>query len=199
MECRTLASFRKWPDLTWRRFGHLIVERRAIKAEEPTDRYRSDWCRWWICRCDCGNTRAVNTKRLCSAKSRVTGCGCMGKKKAFGEAAKWQFFTMVRANAKRRKKSFSLTLEEFLRLTGASCVYCGIEWSSEYPTAKRFNGIYRHNGIDRIDSKIGYVADNCTTACATCNYAKAEMTIKEFSAWIERVHRNFVKPVLAIE
>lgn len=185
---RTLQSYRIYPDITGRRFGHLLVMRLATKDEKPKDRYKHDSTRWWIARCDCGKTRAVPTGRLTNGS--VKGCGCFGKKKGFGEAAKWQVFKMKMANANERGKSFTITFEEFLAITGSPCAYCGVVWSSEWPSAKRFNGTYRHNGIDRIDSSRGYETGNVAACCSTCNSAKGTKTIPEFKAWISRVHKH---------
>jgi hypothetical protein len=67
--------------------------------------------------------------------------------------------------AKQRNLSFSLTLEEFEKLTSAPCTYCG-----ESPGM----------GIDRKDNRIGYVISNCVAACSECNFMKRAMLEHKF-------------------
>jgi hypothetical protein len=62
----------KWRllNLKGKRFGRLVAVRRCEKEYKTT-------CRWWVCRCDCGNTvrLAVSTLRGGFTKS----CGCYKK------------------------------------------------------------------------------------------------------------------------
>ena len=76
--------------------------------------------------------------------------------------------------AKYRGIEHTLTEMEMLRLIKLQCSYCGAQ-----PNPL--------NGIDRIDNSRGYVEGNVITACSTCNYAKRDMTLEEFKAWILRV------------
>lgn len=50
----------------------------------------------------------------------------------------------------------------------------------------------KRNGIDRLDSSIGYVKTNVVSCCTKCNYAKHEMTIDEFKEWIKKIYINFI-------
>ena len=72
-----------------------------------------------------------------------------------------------RTSAKKRGHIFSLTKEEFWKLIKGECFYCG----------KSSN---KRNGIDRKDNNIGYVIENCVTACRKCNIMKGQMTYEEF-------------------
>ena len=109
-------------------------------------------------------------------------------KKPEGEAAKWAAFYLCRRSAERRGLTFAITLEDFLRLSGSSCSYCGIEWSVETcRTDKGMNGTYKRNGIDRQDSDIGYVLDNCVPCCWKCNRLKWEDSVEDLVAHAERI------------
>lgn len=59
-------------ELTGQRFGHLLVLKRL---EEKQDKYYL-----WLCKCDCGNTTKVDTRRL--VRGTITNCGCIPKKNA---------------------------------------------------------------------------------------------------------------------
>lgn len=45
-------------------------------------------------------------------------------------------------------------------------------------------------GIDRIDSKKGYVMSNCVSCCTTCNSMKLDLTFKDFFEHIELVNNR---------
>lgn len=46
---------------------------------------------------------------------------------------------------------------------------------------------FLYNGIDRVDSKKGYVAGNVVTCCRNCNQAKSDKSIDEFEEWAIRL------------
>lgn len=71
--------------------------------------------------------------------------------------------------AKKKKLDMELTREQFDALTSGRCVYC------DRPTT----GTHK-NGIDRIDSSVGYISGNCVTCCGQCNIAKKTLTKEEF-------------------
>lgn len=68
-------------------------------------------------------------------------------------------------SAKHRKIDFSLTSEQVFDILDENCFYCGQEKS---------------NGIDRIDSSIGYVTTNSIPCCSMCNYMKKDFTQEDF-------------------
>lgn len=186
-------------NLTGKSYGHLTVIGPTDK-KHPT-KYRHDKARWWSVKCRCGTETEYPGKRL--KRGEIISCGCMaGTTKELGESAKWASYCWTRINAKRRKIPFLLTLEQYLSLTGSPCSYCGIAWSTQFPNYKRkdgqdkFHGAYKRNGIDRVDSSVGYIIVNCVPCCKTCNYAKAQMSLSQFRDWVYRVYHHF-EPVHA--
>lgn len=83
----------------------------------------------------------------------------------------------IRAKARGRKLEWSLDLLDAYKLIVAPCHYCGAE--ANWPKSR--------NGIDRVDNSIGYVQDNCVTACFTCNSAKGTKSQSEFYEWVDRI------------
>jgi hypothetical protein len=81
--------------------------------------------------------------------------------------------------AKQRNKEFELIFEEFSEIINKNCIYCGQE-----PL----------NGIDRFDSSIGYIKENCVPCCTKCNNAKHDMTIEEFKTHIAKIYSFLYKP-----
>ncbi|MDA3855349.1 MAG: hypothetical protein PF569_03760 [Candidatus Woesearchaeota archaeon] len=80
------------------------------------------------------------------------------------------------------------------------CKYCGLKHSkeiedrlSERKTDKRLSDhILKCNGVDRVDSKVGYTKENSVACCKYCNFAKHTMSEDDFYKWIRRVYEfNF--------
>ena len=63
-------------------------------------------------------------------------------------------------SAETRRLDFPLTKEEFILIVSIPCYYCGIIQPKGF------------NGIDRLDSTIGYSLDNCKSCCEMCNMMK---------------------------
>ena len=93
-------------------------------------------------------------------------------------------------SAKKRRLEFKITIDQFKNIILKNCTYCGIKPSQIHKKIGT-NGELKYNGIDRIDSKLGYVSNNLTPCCKTCNYAKRQMSKKEFYNWIERVYNTY--------
>lgn len=85
-------------------------------------------------------------------------------------------YMVYQRNSENRNLSFDISEEEFIEISQLPCVYCG-EYSDTY------NG-ERFNGIDRIDSNIGYQKDNCVPCCATCNRMKMDDSITD---WVNKM------------
>lgn len=162
----------------------------------------------WKCKCICGNIKVILGGSLISG--RTQSCGCMKSYPNYGNRKTTAFDTSIKAlfNATRQtargKKAmqccFKLSLKQFTEIILKNCNYCGIEPSKRYNVYITMTGNYRVgnrdwadsgwikvNGIDRIDSKHGYTLENCVPCCKTCNFAKNDLTIDEFNAWIKRI------------
>lgn len=73
-------------------------------------------------------------------------------------------FNTYKKRARDAGLEFSLSKEDFFRLLGKACVYCG----------------QLAMGVDRLNNLIGYRKDNCASCCGRCNKMKLDMTIEEF-------------------
>ena len=103
-----------------------------------------------------------------------------------GEAAFRALFKTYRYNAKTRGIAFLLSREQFRALTQQNCHYCGSEPLSVM-RGVTYNRDYVYNGVDRIDSALGYVPENCVPCCKFCNLAKAGGSYEDFVAYLNRV------------
>ena len=93
-------------------------------------------------------------------------------------------YRMYRKNAKRRGIQFDISIAEFRQLAVLNCTYCG-----EPPRMRKWvHQSIPINGIDRVDSSIGYEMKNCVTACSDCNKLKSNKPRDEFMELIGRIY-----------
>lgn len=78
--------------------------------------------------------------------------------------------------AQERNLDFSLTIEDFDRITKMPCYYCG-----DLPEDKFGN---KFTGIDRLDSSQGYIIDNVVPCCPICNRMKSNHDITD---WLQHL------------
>lgn len=174
-------------------YGRLLVVSRAVDTPDgrPT----------FTCQCTCGIKKVIRAGALRSGNTK--SCGCLHiewskkwapsmvrdyRQKPAGVSALRAAFCATRQSAKRRQLDFSFTLEEFKTISSCSCHYCDSPPSNLSKTA---GGVYTWNGVDRVDSKKGYVLENAVPCCKICNRAKGDMTLAEFERWIARVYKRY--------
>jgi len=131
---------------------------------------------------------------------KIVSCGCWAREsliagrniKSKGEASKRYLFNLYKGRAKNRDIEFSLSFDEFIALTNKICYYCGVE--PLFSVGKKgANGDYLYNGVDRVNSDLGYINTNSVTCCGRCNQAKNDLTENEFKSLIERIYFNYVQ------
>ncbi len=88
-------------------------------------------------------------------------------------------YNQYKTCAKKRKKSFDLTLEEFSTFWQKPCYYCGSEISNI--------------GIDRVDNKQGYSMQNIVPCCKMCNYMKNKHSVDVFVSQCKKIIKHFNK------
>lgn len=107
-------------------------------------------------------------------------------------------------NTNRKYKSWELSLDDFSKLIHSKCFYCGEEPSSDNiwnKSGKRTtqDEEFLSNGIDRIDSSIGYTKDNCVPCCKICNRMKSDLSLEDFRKHIIKLFKTFNKRSTTIE
>lgn len=171
-------------DLVGERFGHLVVMREAPQKIEKNGRKRVRW----YCNCDCGTKDVIADSNSLRCGSTIS-CGnkCKLKVKPNNYAAKNTVFLYYRNNAKKRNIPFLLSKEEVFQIIEQPCYFCGAIKSNIINTDTY---TYRYNGIDRINSNIGYNKNNIVACCKYCNRAKSDMSLDMFIEWIKKVARH---------
>jgi len=144
----------------------------------------------WGCVCDCGKYIVVTSNNIASGGTK--SCGCIKVEynrsrlqKSPEHKARKSIFNIYKRNAKLRNINFELNIDQVFELCQKECFYCKIPFSNEV-----FG--FKYNGIDRTDNSIGYVINNVTTCCRTCNQAKNNLSIDQFKEWIKRIYVNFL-------
>lgn len=100
--------------------------------------------------------------------------------------------------AELRGHSFNLTTDQFKNLIEKNCHYCGEKPQKSTNKILMTRGNineppFYYNGIDRINSNIGYEIDNCVPCCGVCNYMKNTMTTDMFFKQITKIYLKSLK------
>lgn len=156
-------------DLTDQRFGKLFVVR-PIKKKGFRGRI-------WLCLCDCGKECEIYGGHL-RARDR-TSCGC-GHEVNIEKTGCKILFSTTKRKCRILNRDFSLSLEEFSKLIKQNCSYCGNPPAQEIKRMKSKKTQIIYNGIDRVNSSLGYTIKNCVTCCKKCNRSKSDMPLKEW-------------------
>lgn len=146
----------------------------------------------WLFQCDCGNTVERPASRVASiAKTHRSSCGCYNPGKHIrvnpeGVVARRVAISHYRIRARKKGREFLLTDREIDDLFSGNCYYCGAS-PTNTTTAKGSLGSFTYNGIDRLNSSLGYITGNVVSCCPVCNRAKSDMLYEEFVSWARRV------------
>lgn len=160
----------------------------------------SDWNKkkaYYTFTCTCGKT-FIGTAQTIKFKVNqlkeigFTGCKvCTNshrRKSLTDEQLFHAVFGLYRNGANRRKSvPFQITLEEAIPLFKANCHYCGDAPENVVKIGKR---IVTYQGIDRIDSTLGYTSTNVVPCCKKCNYAKHVLSYTEFITHVKKIYEN---------
>lgn len=87
--------------------------------------------------------------------------------------------------AKRRNIEFKLTKKQIKEFLFKNCYYCGREPRNKAKLGRIKVKEILYHGIDRVNNDMGYVVENCVTACRMCNIAKNNYSLQEFQNWIK--------------
>lgn len=147
--------------------------------------------------CLCGKERTVRLYDIFYRKKlRCKECGwkSCGQYKLNNEAGLNKVFLVYKSGAKKRDIHFELDKQTFKELTTKNCTYCGSEprLMAFYNKPLDYHAQYTYNGIDRVNSDLGYTVDNCVTCCQTCNISKSIMTVEQFRNWITKIYNHYI-------
>jgi hypothetical protein len=136
----------------------------------------------WLCECKCGKKTSVRASNLHSGNT--TSCGCYHKKLMSKRPYEHNYNRLL-ASAKRRRWKCEITYDDFIQFTKIKqCYYCNdkIHWNKH--VIQHVSQSYK---IDRLDSKIGYVKNNCVVCCGKCNLMKGKLDKDEFISQCNKI------------
>ncbi len=179
MGCRAI-------DITGKRFGQLTVLSRkgSLKLGIGVRAL-------WLCECDCGGTKVAVGSYL--RRNRTKNCGghkhvrTHPNRKSAKVSARNRILARYKLNATTFNRTFTLSDDEFFSIATKACVYCGQVASS---CKKSAHETFFYNGIDRVDSSVGYEPGNVVSCCIMCNRAKRDYSYEDFKAWIARLIKH---------
>ena len=120
-------------------------------------------------------------------------CKCMGNNKTPTSDVIYNVsYNRYKQGALSRGFNFDLSKEDFKDLVSKNCTYCGSS-PSEISSLKRYNKTGTPiciNGIDRINSNLGYTKENCVSCCEFCNRIKLNYNLDFFYKHIEKIYNH---------
>ena len=163
-------------NLTNQKFGKLTVIKLLKKENEKNI---------WLCECDCGKYKEINTSIL--LKGIVKNCGCDKKLIPYGknhnnwggyEDISQRYWKTVKRGAKERNIEFNTTIEYvwnlFIKQEGV-CALTGqkLQFATRIYTDQTAS-------LDRIDSNKGYIENNLQWVHKDLNKMKLNKSDEEF-------------------
>jgi len=155
----------------------------------------------WVVLCSCGKQK-VFWKKFSLLKAKTCGCGTdsagFTAKQARSIKSRMQGY---KNGAKRRNFEWRLSYVDFVRISTQNCFYCNSKpskWDcmSNSPSLQKDSPNVVHkeyeilfNGIDRFDTKIGYIVENCVPCCKNCNRAKSDLQFEDFKEHIKTIYK----------
>jgi len=169
--------------------GKVFGRGTVVKYIEQT---KNGVSRWGL-KCECGKYYECVRTNLIGGHTK--SCGCLSddvRRSRFSRPPGINSFNALYNSYRIRGKEvggFDLTKEEFRSLTSSNCFYCGcVPKTSIQPF--RANGAYIFNGLDRVDSTVGYTKDNVVPCCTRCNFAKHRLTQTDFYKLIKTIYEH---------
>ena len=146
----------KFIDLTGERFGRLIVVARAENKKKRTA---------WLCRCDCGDEKAIRADDL--KRGKTVSCGCFHDEsaRAVNTTHGLRKDPLYDVLVKMKDRCYNQNANQYCDYGGRGISVCD-EWMGENGFVNFYrwavsHGYERGLCIDRINNDAGYSKNNC--------------------------------------
>lgn len=163
-------------------FGRLTV----TALSHVDERHR----RFYQCSCACGGAKVVQAGLLRSKNTR--SCGCLATESRAAQRRPndagviTQIILQYKRHARARGIEWYLTFADVDTLVRSPCFYCGNP-AGNLKRTKNLREGFPHNGIDRSDAALPYIAENVVPCCGSCNIAKGVMSRDVFLALVRAI------------
>jgi hypothetical protein len=151
---------------------------------------------WYSFKCKCGKLVILRKYSITNTKS----CGCYEGYEYKKRLKHDKYYSHIQEiyrsylrSAKLKVISFSLTIEQFKKLITSNCYYCNCSPNQKLPKHKWRLNNFKYIGIDRKNSKKGYIFSNVVSCCKLCNYAKHILSTLKFKKHIQKIYDYWIK------
>lgn len=99
-------------------------------------------------------------------------------------SALYNVFCSVKGKDKKLKRTFDLTMDFLLNLyqrQNKQCFYCKNTLNVKNYNKKHLDQV----SIDRKDSSLGHIKDNCVLTCLFCNFSKSNSSVDTFKLFLK--------------
>lgn len=152
----------------------------------------------WLCQCECGTKAKVIMSNLTTGKTKnCRKCADVKTGKASRSSSIWEsvFKRRISYRCTDRNIECTINVDDFKEIVEKPCYYCGKDPENifSYKKTKRSDGEeIKFNGVDRLNSKLGYTKKNSVSCCYVCNIMKNILTNDDFLSQVEKIY-NYQK------
>jgi hypothetical protein len=151
---------------------------------------------YWLCKCECGNTREYPTSIITGR--RIKSCGCIQQTQKYKEQHHcWNGYKgihgkrwyIIKNGAKKRGHKFDLNIKDAWKLyekQNRKCAISGVDIAFSNTISSLSDTTA---SLDRIDSTLGYTLDNVQWVHKEVNLMKQGMCMKQFLVWIKIIEK----------
>lgn len=154
------------------RFGTLVVSGQSVIKNKK---------KYYPCSCDCGSEKDYYAVNLRKGLAACQDCYFTRRRMCDTLRGPAQVMRSYKSHAKDAGRVFALDLSEVQSLISQPCTYCG------RVGANCLDSGYRYNGIDRVNSSLGYTSTNVVPCCWDCNRMKGKMSHADFMTHLARI------------
>ncbi|MCP6718871.1 MAG: hypothetical protein KJI71_01385 [Patescibacteria group bacterium] len=129
-------------------------------------------------RCECGKKHYAYLDTIINNKQRNSCNYCPVVFGKYTNKGYRSLYNHYKRTAKKRGHVFKIDFSQFLSLIDKDCSICEASLSNLYTKSGNQNYQLKYNGIDRIDSKKGYIKGNVQTLCYVCNTMKMNFDLE---------------------
>lgn len=164
------SRYKNIKDLSGKKFDKLT----AIKINRVVKMVS-----YWDFQCDCGNSKTARGSHVSAGKIKTCGdCGATPEQEFFFKKDIYRnhLTSLKRRTSKNKLIENNLSFDNYVDICSKPCVYCGLMDVKKYSNG----AVISFNGVDRIDSNIGYTLENSQPCCGRHNLAKRTFSHEDY-------------------